>query len=74
MSTADEAALVALKECPECSGEITFGFGLAGGGDENGNPSVYWLCLDCDWMSPRPNKTVCFHHTNDPLDKPLVND
>lgn len=45
--------------CPKCSGEITFSYGLAGGGPE---PAVYWLCLDCDWMGPQPDKTVCFPH------------
>lgn len=34
-----------LNPCPKCGGQITFGFGLAGGGY-----GVYWLCLDCDWF------------------------
>ncbi len=48
--------------CPDCGGEITFGFGLAGGVDADGNPAVYWLCLECDWMSSRPKETICFPH------------
>ena len=43
--------------CPNCSGEVTSMFGLAGGGEE---PGVYWLCLDCDWMSSIPKNPVCF--------------
>lgn len=49
-------------KCPDCGGETTFGFGLAGGGDAEGNPGIYWLCLDCDWQEPKPRKTVCFPH------------
>lgn len=52
--------------CPKCGGETTFGFGLAGGGmpDEEGQtvPGVYFMCLDCDWMGPEPQKTICFPH------------
>lgn len=52
-------------QCPECGGEVTFGFGLAGGGapDEAGEKTVpghYFMCLDCDWMSSRPKETLCF--------------
>jgi hypothetical protein len=53
------------KSCPQCGGEITFGFGLAGGGVDHGEgtePGVYWLCLDCDWMGPGPQETICFPH------------
>jgi len=32
-------------ECPECGGEITPGYGLAGGG-----MGPYQLCLDCGWI------------------------
>jgi len=35
----------AFRTCPKCGGEITFGFGLAGGGY-----GPYWLCLVCDWF------------------------
>jgi len=50
--------------CPKCNGETTFGYGLAGGGtlDEHGDvvPGAYVMCLDCDWMGPMPQKTICF--------------
>lgn len=52
-------------QCPKCGGEITFGFGLAGGGvKENGEtvPGVYFMCFDCDWMSPESQETICFPH------------
>jgi hypothetical protein len=48
--------------CPACQGEITFGYGLAGGGDSEGNPSHYYMCLDCDWISSAPQQTMCFPH------------
>ncbi len=52
------------ERCPSCSGETTFGFGLAGGGalDEAGQvvPGGYTLCLDCDWQDPKPTETICF--------------
>jgi hypothetical protein len=47
------------KRCPACDGEITFGYGLAAGGPE---PRGYYMCLDCDWMGPRAQQTVCFPH------------
>ncbi len=54
------------RSCPKCGGEITFGFGLAGGGvqSEDGStvPGAYWMCLDCDWMGPTAQKTICFPH------------
>jgi len=54
------------KNCPKCNGEITFGFGLAGGGTKNDDgetvPGAYWMCLDCDWMGPEPQETICFPH------------
>lgn len=51
------------ETCPTCDGEITFGFGLAAGGvqSEDGTvPGAYWMCLECDWMGPSPQKTICF--------------
>ena len=53
------------RSCPKCGGEVTFGFGLAAGGvvSEDGTvPGVYWMCLDCEWMGPEPQKTICFPH------------
>jgi hypothetical protein len=46
--------------CPKCGGELTFGFGMAFGGDQSG----YEMCLDCDWyekpgVTP-PGETTCF--------------
>lgn len=40
------------KPCPQCGGELTFGFGLAGGGC-----GAYVLCLDCDFFE-KPLPTV----------------
>jgi hypothetical protein len=56
--------MVATKpdQCPECQGEVTFGYGLAGGSDPNGDPTHYYMCLDCDWMSSKPKETICFPH------------
>ena len=55
-----------MERCPRCRGEITCGFGLAGGGVENEDgqnvPGVYYMCLDCDWMTPEAKKTVCVPH------------
>ena len=45
------------ENCPKCAGEITFMYGLGGGG-----MGVYWVCLDCDWQGPQPEETVCFPH------------
>lgn len=43
--------------CPECGGEVTFGFGMAGGGEQGG----YEMCLDCDWFSkPKGGAMNCF--------------
>lgn len=54
------------QPCPECGGEVTFGYGLAGGGGggtgEDQGPAGYRMCLDCDWLDPRPQTTVCFPH------------
>jgi len=65
-SVSETGAPVDSDHCPECGGETTFGFGLAGGGveDEAGQtvPGVYFMCLDCDWMSCRPKQTICFPH------------
>jgi hypothetical protein len=49
-------------QCPECKGEVTFGYGFAGGSDAEGNPTHYYMCLDCDWMSSKPKETICFPH------------
>jgi hypothetical protein len=54
-----------VQHCPQCHGEITFGYGLAGGGQEGEQgkePGVYWMCLDCEWMGPTAQETVCFPH------------
>jgi hypothetical protein len=55
-----------IETCPSCGGTIAFGFGLAGGGvqDEAGDvvPGGYWMCLDCEWMGPKPQETICFPH------------
>jgi hypothetical protein len=55
-----------VDRCPKCGGETTFGFGLAGGGvkDDDGQtvPGAYFMCLECDWMGPEPQKTICFPH------------
>lgn len=53
------------QECPACGGEITFGFGLAGGGvdSEQGTvPGAYFMCLDCGWMGRTGHETICFPH------------
>jgi len=43
--------------CPECGGEVTFGYGLAGGGD----PGGYEMCLECDWfLKPEGGEPSCF--------------
>jgi hypothetical protein len=56
-----------VDRCPKCNGETTFGFGLAGGGakdPEDGGtvPGVYSICLECDWMGPTAQETICFPH------------
>ena len=50
--------MVTERRCPKCGGEITFGFGLAGGGY-----GPYWLCLtdDCDFFE----KTQAEREPND---------
>jgi hypothetical protein len=53
-----------LKKCPKCGGEVSFGYGFAGGGDKDGNPAGYYMCLDdCNWVGPtcEPAKAApCF--------------
>ena len=48
------------SECPSCRGEVTFGYGLAGGTDAEGNPRGYVLCLDCEWTGPTSENVACF--------------
>ena len=40
--------------CPKCGGQLTFGYGLAGGGIGS-----YWMCLDCDFFEKKQDTESC---------------